>query len=432
MTHTLVSFWQRWRHTIIGTGAVMLGSRLGDVFNFLYSIMLARWLGGGDFGRASALMLALSVPAATISVLVCRETVWRTEAREPRELLAFVWRWFWRTLAAGAVCGLLIILYNPYVGTILRYSHPAVGYGFAALVVLTLVRPFWQSVLQGQERFLLISVGPPLEGFLRLTLTMAFLYFVQAGLQGVVAAQVITGVILLAYGMVFGIAGTRTRAAQPTPPTLPPQFCSSSTTWRALAASLAMTTALTLLMSTDVIVVNFVFPGPIADAYAAVATLGKIVLYVPESLAVILLPSFVRDAAHARSSARTTLASVALALAGAVAVTLVFAVCGADIVRIIYPQSYVPYAHLLPWYAVAMGGVAVCRMLGTQAMARGVLVPGVALLGVAALQVLGFYLFRLNVEQTTTVLVATSLFAAAVSTVVTLATVSGRGSAAAR
>lgn len=410
----------------------MIGSRLGDVFNFLYSIMLARWLGGGEFGSASALMLALSIPAATANVLVCRETVWRTETREPQQLLAFVWRWFWRALGVGLVGALLIILFNPYAGTILRYNHPAVGYGLAALVVLTLVRPFWQSVLQGQERFLLISAGPPLEGFLRLTLTMAFLYFLQAGLQGVVAAQVITGVILLAYGMVFGIRGTRTRAAQPTPVTPRLQSCPSPTTWRALAASMAMTTALTLLMSTDVIVVNFVFPGPIADAYAAVATLGKIVLYVPESLAVILLPSFVRDAAHDRSSARTTLAGVAVALAGAVLITLLFAVCGTAIMRLIYPQAFLAYAHLLPWYAVAMGGVAVCRMLGTQAMARGVLAPGVALLIVAALQVLGFYLFRLNVEQTTTVLVATSLFAAAVSTVATLATVSGRGSAAAR
>lgn len=410
----------------------MLGSRLGDVFNFLYSIMLARWLGGGEFGSASALMLALSIPAVTASVLVCRETVWRTETREPRALLAFVWRWFWRALGVGLAGALLIIVFNPYVGTILRYSHPAVGYGFAALIVLTLVRPFWQSVLQGQERFVLVGACPALEGFLRLTLTMFVLYFVRAGLQGVVAAQVLTGLLVLAYGMVFGIRGTRVRTAQPAPAAVSPAGCATATTWRTLAASLSMTTALTLLMSTDVIVVNFVFPGPQADAYAAVATLGKIVLYLPESLATILLPAWVRDAAYARTSARPVLAAIAVALTGAVAVTLLFAAYGLPLMRMIYPAAYSAYAHLLPWYAVAMGGVAVCRMLGTQAMARGVLAPGVALLGVAAVQVLGFYLFRLNVEQTTTVLVATSLFAAAVSTGVALAAVPGRGSAAAR
>jgi len=412
---------------ILGAGAVMMGSRLGDAFNFLYSIMLARWLGGGEFGSASALMLALAIPAATINVLVCRETVWRTETQQPQALRAFVWRWFWRAFAAGSVCAALIVLFNPYVGTVLRYNHPDVGYGLAALVVLTLTRPFWQSVLQGQERFLLISAGPPLEGFLRLTLTMAFLYFLQAGLRGVVAAQAITGVILLGYGMVLGIAGTRTHAQQHAPATPLPHACAPPTNWRTLAASLTITTALILFISTDVIVVNFIFPGPIADAYAAIATLGKIVLYVPESLAVIMLPIFVRDAAHARSSTRATVAAVAIALAGAAAITLLFALCGTALMRAVYPQAYLAYAHLLPWYAVAMGGVALCRMLGTQAMARGLLAPGVALLAVAALQVLGFYLFRLNVGQTTIVLVITSLAAAVVSAAMALVRAPWRG-----
>lgn len=410
----------------------MLGSRLGDGFNFLYSIMLARWLGGGEFGSASALMLALSVPAATASVLVCRETVWRTETREPHELLAFVWRWFWRALGVGLLGACLIIVFNPYVGTILRYNHPAVGFGLAALVVLTLVRPFWQSVLQGQERFLLISVGQPLEGFLRLALTMFVLYFVRAGLEGVVAAQVLSGLCVLAYGMVFGIRGARARAHQPASPAALPAPTASSTACSMLAASLGMTTALTLLLSTDVIVVNFVFPGPQADAYAAVATLGKIVLYLPESLATILLPAWVRDAAYARTSPRPVMAAIAIATAGAITVTAAFAVYGLPLMRLIYPVAYSAYAHLLPWYAVAMGGVAVCRILGTQAMARGALAPSVAMLGMAALQVLGFYVFRRTIEQTAAVLVVTSLLAAAVSAAVVLIRSSWRVTGAAR
>ncbi len=412
----LTVFWRRWRGAIIGTTAVMLGCRIGDVFNFLYSILLGRWLGNGEFGQASALLNAVAIPAAAIGVLVCRETVWRTEAHQQTQLSRFVWRWFWWSLAAGALCALIIICCNSYVGTILRYSHPAVGYGLAALVVLTLVRPFWQSVLLGQERFLLISFGPPLEGFMRLAFTMLLLYYLHAGLQGVVAAQVMTGIVMLAYGMVLGIPSARARRAPPPSPSATPP-CSVSnnrTPFYSLATSLVMVTALTLLMSTDVIVANFVFPGPIADGYAGVAILGKIVLYVPESMAVILLPSFLRDDAYGRSSTRYVLAAIGIAAAGALTLTIVYAIWGTAILTL-YRREFAAYAHLLPWYAAAMGGVAVCRMIGTQAMARSRLAPGLALLAVAGLQVLGFYCFRRTIDQTAYVLAATSFLAALVS-----------------
>lgn len=414
------SIWQRWRTAILGTSMVMLGSRLGDACNFMYSIVLARWLGDGDFGRASALMLALGIPAATINVIVCRETVWRLEHQESRALRAFVWRWFWRTCAVGVLAAALIILLNPYVGTILRYEQPAVGVGFALLFLLTLLRPFWQSVVQGQERFLIIALGPMLEGFLRVTLTMLFLYFLRAGLQGVVAAQALTGVVLLLYGMWFGVRGGDSQLRGPTSCVSTKEGTPCTTTWRAVVASLLMTTALTLLTSTDVIVVNFVFPGPIADAYAAVATLGRIVLYVPESLAITLLPGLVRDAVRARSSQGTVLAAVGVTVVTTLALVALFAVGGAVILRWVYARGFDAYAHLLPWYAAAMGAVAICRVCGTHAMARARITDGIVLLGMASLQVLGFYCFRRTVEQTTWVLAATSALAALVSVLVTL------------
>ncbi|MCX7847407.1 MAG: hypothetical protein N2595_05215 [bacterium] len=412
MKTVLHAFWQRWRNAIIGVSLVMLGSRLGDACNFVYSIFLARWLGDGDFGRASALLLALGIPAATINVLVCRETVWRTERCEPQMLSAFVWRWFWRTLAVATAGALLIIVFNPYVGTILRYEHPAVGVGFAALLVLTLVRPFWQSVVQGQERFAVVAAAPVLEGFLRLMLTMGLLYFFQAGLVGVVAAHVMTGAALLAYGVWFGVRGVQRHSAHFIGKDQPRMDTAVVSTWSTLLSSLAMTAALTLLVSTDMIVVNFVFPGVLADAYAAVATLGKIVLYMPESLAVILLPGLVRDAAYARSSAHTLLWSVAVTLLGGLCLVALFTVWGGEVLRLVYARGFDAYAHLLPWYAAAMGGVAVCRMLGTRAMARSQLIDGVVLLCMAGVQVLGFYMFRRTVEQTTIVLAVTSWLAA--------------------
>jgi len=396
---------------IPGMLVMLIGPRIGDVLSFVYGLLLGRWLSGAEFGQASAILNAISIPATALGVLICRETVWRSARNQHAELLQYVWRWFWRVVGATCALGVLVILFSAYVGTIFRYEYRSTTYALAAFIVTTGVGPLWGSVIQGQRRFLLLGSVPMVQGLSKLLLTAALLY---TGWQvtGVLTAQVLSSVLVI--GWIMLMAQRRYVAPQPAGQGAATKI---SDQWSLL--NNVITTAATItLVSIDVLVVNFVFPGVMAGGYAAVSMFGKIATYIPESIATYLQPYLMHArGAHTQNKYYFNI-SCLIGVAGTLLLAGFFWLCGAGLFSRLLP-AYVAYAPYLPLYTLAMGLMALARMAGTFAMARDDARVGIWLAGIAVLQLGGFFLFRQTLWHIIGVELAIAALAACVGIVLT-------------
>jgi len=396
-----------YRAAVPGLLMMLVGPRIGDALNFVYNLLLVRWLGEAQYGQAAAILSAIGIPSAALGVLICRETVWLTEANDHAALLRYVWRWFWRVGTAAALVGVGVIFLSPYVGTIFRYEHASTTYALAAMIVATAVGPLWGSVIQGQKRFLLLGSIPVAQGMVRVALTAALLYL---GLQvtGVLYAQFLS----MSFVIMWCVLAARKPVA--VAGSAHDRLPARSTSLLPLFNNLVTTTALTSLMLADVVVVNFVFPGPMAGGYACVTVFGRIACYVPESLANILQPYLMRDHVQGRDDRWQLFVCVAIAMALAMAVALLFWLVGTPLFTWLRP-AYVPYVQYLPVYVMAMGFLSVARLSGTYAMAHERLRAGIVLLAMAVLQIVAFYVFRQTLWRFVTVQVTVTALTAVLS-----------------
>jgi O-antigen/teichoic acid export membrane protein len=399
---------------------MLVGPRVGDVLGFVYGLLLGRWLSGADFGRASAILNAISIPATALGVLICRETVWRSARNQHAALLRYVWHWFWWVLGLTGALAVVVVMFSSYVGTIFRYEYLSTTCALAAFVIVTGLSPLWGSVIQGQRRYLLLGSIPMVQGFSKLLLTAALLY-TGWQLTGVLTAQVLSSVLVIVWILVvaqrpYAVTDAVVDDAQ------------RVSDLRSLLNNLMTTGATVTLLSIDVVVVNFVFPGAMAGGYAAVSMFGKIALYLPETFAVYLQPVLMRArAAHGQNRYYFSI-SCLLGLGGTLMLAGVFWLGGAPLFAWLMP-AYVAYAGYLPVYTLAMGLLAIARLAGTFAMARDDARAGLWLTGIAVLQLIGFFLFRQTLWHIVGVELVIAVLAAAAGIAATLWPHTASGSA---
>ncbi len=390
-----------------GAAAVVVGSRIGDILNFVNSLVLGRWLSLAEFGQASAILSAIGIPAAALGFLICRETVWLSETQERRRLLRYVWRWTFRILAVGAVAAVGMVVFQSYIKEIFRFERNSVIYVFAALIIVTLIKPLWASVIQGQRRFVILGTIPAIEAVTRLLATMGLIY---AGfrLTGALAGTLTAGLLTIGWVVFWSnrpfarkeeIRGPADVSVRERPPQLD-----------ALLGNMVTVTRRALLLASDIIVVNYLFSGT-SGGFAAVATVGKIALFLPQSIAIIIFPLVVRNEVYGKDNSMYLLVSVGLALCVSVAVVAIFYFWHEPIMSL-YRREFADYAYLLTRYAIAMGFFSVVRLCAIYAMAREIRTLGWYILFLAVLQILGFYLFRQSMWRIVNVVLVFSIVGA--------------------
>jgi O-antigen/teichoic acid export membrane protein len=114
-----------------------------------------------------------------------------------------------------------------------------------------------------------------------------------------------------------------------------------------------LTLSFAWLTNIEVVLVRALSPEVVSGAFAAAAVLAKMLLLVPTTLSLYLLPRFVHreaDAGAIRYGVNVVLATVLVA--GVVLAAGVWLV-GDPVVRLLFGTGYALAADLLPWMAVA-------------------------------------------------------------------------------
>ena len=373
---------------------VFLGIAAGNLGNYLFHFASARMLGPASYGDVASLVAVIglvSLPLVGVQVAVARYIAGFAEAREDRSITLFFTKGLRLALAGGlfltaALCALAVPM-RSFLGI-----ESLLAVVLTALVAVPSVGgPVVWGLAQGLQRFTLFAVSIGLGPALRPVLAVIFLA-VGFGVAGAMGATLIAAVAALVVPLVVlrQCVTTDTRRPSPIP---------GGEVARYLIPAMVGVLSITSLTTTDVIVAKAVFSDHDAGLYGSASLIGRVILYLPAAIVLVLLPKVAARQAAGRES-RDVLMKSLLVTGGFCAIaTLVYTVAPRLLVFVAFGSSFEDAAGLLWMFAVAMSGFAVLNVLLAYHLGRGENALSFLLLAGAVAQLVLFAAFHGSPEQ---------------------------------
>lgn len=384
---------------------------LASITNYASNIVFSRVLDPVGFGELTSLLalaVILSVPTnAAQTVIAERVAVYKSEGRWDviayllRHAAAHVWV---IALAVGAVYVACI----PVVIDVLGLRHPGPAIAIAPLVILMFVQPIALGALQGLDRFLAFGVMVLAIAVSRIAFGVPWVA-AGGGPGGAIAGQAV-GLIVVLVGSAWVLRHNvrrRGSGAARTGLRRRPDI-------RSVGASAAFV-AFAVISNLDVVLARLYLSHHDAGVYAAVATVGKVITFLPAAIAVAVVPSAAR-AHHSTGDSQRVLRVAAALVAGTALLAAVPAAISPDlVVSVMFGHGYEgARPGVLPIVA-AGAGLAMVNLLVVYSIAiRDQRWAWVLALGVG-IQITGITLFHSSPAQVAMVQAAMSVVILAIN-----------------
>jgi O-antigen/teichoic acid export membrane protein len=292
-------------------GLVVLTSA-ANVVNYASSLAFSRVLepvGFGELTSLLALSIVLGVPLGAAQTVLAERIATARAAGDEARVRYLIRYALGHVTVLAVICGLIYVACIPLVVEALGIREPGPAIALAPLLVLGFVNIMSQGVLQGMERFAAFGVLIFGMAVSRIGFGLPWAW-AGGGAGGAIAGQALGILIvhgLLAWRYRAWLIGRGTGAA------------SSGARRRidlgAVSASGAFV-GFALLSNLDLVLSRVYLDGEAAGIYAALATVAKIVIFLPSAVTIFLVPSAARAKASTGSGAQT-LRLAGLLVAGA-------------------------------------------------------------------------------------------------------------------
>jgi O-antigen/teichoic acid export membrane protein len=361
---------------------VLAASMTGHIGNYLFYVLAARALSPAQFADVSAMTALATIafmPASGLQAAVARDTAALIATGRSEEADGLVHWLARRLLVFQAGLFAVLVLATPAAVAALGLSSRAVWLTGAIWLVLGLGLQVSLGPLQGRERFGAVGAvlaGP--QGALRPVLLLPGV--AVAGIAGALGALVVATVI--------GLVGVATALRR-----ILGRRGSTRIALTGIVPALAALTAFASLTNADVVAAKIVLSPTDAGLYSSAALLGKIALYAPSALALVLLPkvtSRLKSGLDVRGPALLTLAAT---LGTGLLVTGAILAAPSSLVSMVFGPEYSAAYHLAAPIAATMTLASLLQVHLMVALASGER-STIALTGAAALlQITGLALF---------------------------------------
>jgi O-antigen/teichoic acid export membrane protein len=378
------------RHNaVFFVGALAVGA-----LNYLYYPVLGRMLTPGTFGEVQTLVslfLQLSVFLAALSLVVVNITN-NTNDVARRNRLIFEIEKLALLLGLGVLA--VTLLLGPQLQSLLRFTSP---WPFAVLGLTLLVSvPFMLRLafLRSKQLFGLVSTGNILSAGGKLVLSAAL---VVAGLGtigaigGILLAQIIACSVVVWWALGLGLKPPDgKRFGLPDMKLLAPEL-------RYAGLVLAVSLAVTLQYSIDIIIVKHYFDAHTAGLYAGIAAVARILFFLTTSFTQVLI-SKVRMQDENGESRRTLYKSLGLIGLVSLPVLGIMVFFPNHIVGLLMGESYQTFAELLPKLGLSVFLVSLLNVLAAYYLIRRVFRIVIPIVGGAILTYLFILLHHGSLE----------------------------------
>jgi O-antigen/teichoic acid export membrane protein len=348
---------------------VFIGTGVASVFSYLFNMLMGRLLGPEQYGEMAAVLSVLtivSVAGSAISIIVMRYSgeLYHGEKFDALNRLIAIFLRF--ALFLGLILFLLGLILSKPISAFFHIDHLVpVIIGFSSFVfgLLIVVN---RGVLQGTQRFSELTIANVIEMIVRLLLGL-ILVKIGFELNGAMLATVIATItaFLITMGPINDI---RQKKQAKSASGANFRFDKKEMLSYALP-TIAVTLFLTAFINIDIILVKHYFPAEVAGQYSAVATVGKIILYIAAPIITVMFPMISEKKAKGEKHFKIFLASLAFTAGIASLILAVYSVMPYFIVNLLYGESYAKMANFLPSLGVFVLLYAMVNLIANYFMA---------------------------------------------------------------
>ncbi|MEI7645585.1 MAG: polysaccharide pyruvyl transferase family protein [Chloroflexales bacterium] len=362
--------------------------------NYLFNLVLGRWLGPSAFADLSLMITALlmiTMVTATLQTISAKFSAMHAAAGDPERVWAvraWLGRWAW------GLGGLALAAFALGAPTWQGFFQSASPWPF---VILGLGLPLYfaqgvdRGVLQGQVRFGALALSYQAEMWVRLV-GAVILVAMGWSVNGAVAGVTLS----LAAAWLAGWWPLAARARRPVPAIRPEEraavlaFC---------GPVLAALVGQVIINNSDILIVKHFFSAEVAGHYAALALIGRIVFFATLSVVAAMFPIVAQKQQRGEPHRHLLWLSLGLVVAASLAVIAATLAIPALMVRLLFGEAYLPIVPLLWLYGVATMLYAMANVVINYRLSTGD--GGGSALSMAAglAQVAGLWLFHASLEQ---------------------------------
>ena len=328
---------------------------LGSMFAFLYQVAMAKLLTPAEFGTLASLLavfVILSVLAPAFQLAAAKFASQALVGGEEGQVRAVWIHLVKRALTLGGFASVTVLLLLPVFSWLLDTKSVTLLVLLATSFLFAFAYPVSMGMLQGMLRYKLLAaavIATPLTRFV-LGATLVVLGF---GLVGAFVPIIVgeAGVLLAGFVLFRHLPsgrGDRTGA----------QGSMSYMIWTALAYG-----SFILLANLDVVLAKHYLDPQMAGEYAALSVLGKIVLFAPVGVSIVL---FAETAGGGHGSHRRIVLlgiSIAYTIVTSGATLLVFGLFPERVILAVVGEEYIVITPLVLQYGGGMLGLAVTFLL---------------------------------------------------------------------
>jgi O-antigen/teichoic acid export membrane protein len=359
--------------------------------------------GYGELTALFALSVVLAVPAgAAQTVIAERVAVYVAEGRLDRVRYLVRYAMAHVSVIAG-IAGVIYLAATPLVASLLGLRHEEVAIALTPVLILAFVQPLALGVLQGLERFTAYGLMLLAAALSRIVFGVPWA-IVEHGAGGALGGQAVGMLVVLlatAWFMRSLLIGRGSGAATSGLKRRP-----EAKTVSASAAFIGFA----IVSNLDLILAKIFLSPHDSGLYAALSTIGKIIIFLPAAIAVVMVPSAAKARLSSGSSARVLRIS-ALFVGGVSVLAAVPAILAPRlIIQVMFGSKYLSAVGGVLPIVIAGIGLAMTYLLVVYSVAISDRRWMLLLVAAVLVQIAGISAFHHSATQVATVQAGVAMF----------------------
>lgn len=280
------------------SGILFLASSFANICNLLFWLYMVRRLSPVEYGILNTLFsmfMILSLPSGTIQTVITKFVAEFYGQRDFARIKYFTIHLGIRVILAGILFLACFVIFSPAIAAFLKISSHWLIIVTGIILFVSLLSVVSQGILQGAQRFLAMSINGILSSALKLILGIALVvagFRVMGALIGFGLA-VLTALVISFFQIPRQIRRTSKECSVPLKIESIYQFC--------LPVFLSLFGWM-VLTNGDVILVKHFFSPLDAGFYSIAQMVGKIILFLPGVISVVLFPKMSETFSRQKSS----------------------------------------------------------------------------------------------------------------------------------
>jgi len=368
----------------------MMSAMLVNGGNYLYNLVLGRFLGPEKFADAAiliTLLLVLSFAAMTFQLVTAKFSV----IFEDSVFQTFIVTIYKSAVVVGVFLGITIVLLSSELQEFFKTTSSSMFVVFGIGIPFYFLMSVNRGVFQGQKELIPLSATYQLEMMSRLTITFGLLCLFEVDSSLLIAIGIlcsfIVGLLPFKFKEISLINRIRLKKSE----------TKMVRNFFIITAFYELT--LIIINNSDILLVKHYFDSYEAGLYASLALIGRVVYFVAWMFVMLLLPTVVQLKKQGISTRPILFKYVIYIAVIAVSIVLGCYLFPNQIINILFGNDYIEVGSLLWKYAFATGVFAVSNIFAYYYLSLDKYVPVIFSGVFGLLQIALIVQFHTSLEQ---------------------------------